>query len=517
MGVPREKQTHQHQSASPASATEFPRKMAILSVSQMAEVERLAMVAGITEYALMEHAGTAVATGITHRWSARPITVLCGPGKNGGDGFVAARHLSEAGWPVRLALLGDVRQLTGVTRQHAERWCGSIKPLHPEILDGASLVVDALFGSGLDRILGESVQAILNAVVSRGIPLVAIDVPSGLVGDTGENWGAVASELTITFVRKKPAHLLQPGRGLCGEVVVADIGISESVVTQIRPDSFENDPSLWFMDLPRLGNMDNKYTRGHALISGGYPQTGAARLAARGAARAGAGMTTIAVPSIALPIYASALTSILVHPLETEADFDTLLTDHRITAFLIGPGAGLGIRTHARVLAMLRAGRPTVLDADALSEFGDDPIELFSEIVAPCILTPHDGEFSRLFDSLGGKLERTRIAARRSGAIVLLKGSDTVIAAADGRAIINTNAPPSLATAGSGDVLAGIILGLLTQGMDPFRAAAAGVWLHGEAANRCGPGLIAEDLPEYLPTVWRDLQHHANSGSTGFS
>jgi len=479
--------------------------MAVFDVSRIAEAERLATVAGITEYALIEQAGIAVATEIDLRWSVRPITVLCGPGKNGGDGFAAARQLSEIGWPVRLALLGSLDQLTGATRQHAEGWTGVIAPLGLEILDGAELIVDALFGTGLDRILDEPVQVILNAVASKGIPLIAIDVPSGLVGDTGEACGAVAAVLTITFVCKKPAHLLQPGRSLCGEVVVSFSSIPESVLAQINPDTFENDPSLWLQDLPRPRDTGNKYTRGHALISGGYPKTGAARLAARGAARAGAGLTTIAVPSIAMPIYASALTSILVDPLATDADFDRLLADHRFTALLIGPGAGTGIETHTRVLAMLRARRPTVLDADALTVFRKDPNELFGEISGPCILTPHDGEFSRLFDEAGGKLARTRTAARRSGAIIVLKGSDTVIAAPDGRTIINANAPPSLATAGSGDVLAGIILGLLAQGMDPFLAAAAAVWLHGEAATRFGPGLLADDLTEQLPSVFRHL------------
>ena len=457
----------------------------------------------------MEQAGKAIATEIARRWSARPITVLCGPGKNGGDGFVTARHLSEAGWRVCLALHGAMDHLTGATRQHAERWPGIIKPVDLEILAGAELVVDALFGTGLDRVLDGSAQAILQAVARQRIPLIAIDVPSGLVGDTGENWGAVPAILTITFVCKKPAHLLQPGRGLCGVVVVADIGVPEVLLTQVMPDTWENDSSLWLSNLPRLRDAENyqhtKYTHGHALIAGGYPQTGAARLAARGAARAGAGLTTIAVPPIAFPIYASALTSIMVDPLDTEADLEVLLTDRRFTAFLIGPGAGLGPATRARVLALLGVGRPTVLDADALTVFRDHPDDLFRAIIAPCVLTPHGGEFSRLFEGAGGKLARTRNAARRSGAIIVLKGSDTVIAAPDGRAIINANAPPSLATAGSGDVLAGIILGLLTQGIDPFLAAAAGVWLHGEAANQFGIGLIAEDLPEQLPKVLSDL------------
>ena len=296
-----------------------------------------------------------------------------------------------------------------------------------------------------------------------------------------------------------------PGRLLCGEVVVADIGIPPSVLEQIVPDTFENDPGLWVADLPRPHDGGNKYTRGHALISGGYPMTGAARMAARAAARAGAGLTTIAVPEIALPIYAAALTSIMVHPLAAPEDFDRLLGDRRFSAFLIGPGAGAGEETRARALAMLGTGRPTLLDADAITAFQDDPPSLDRAIVGPCVLTPHDGEFRRLFDPSGDKLTRTRAAARRSGAFIVLKGSDTVIAAPDGRAIINANAPPTLATAGAGDVLSGIMLGLLAQGMEPFLAAAAAVWLHGAAAAAFGPGLIAEDLPDLLPGVLRCL------------
>jgi len=233
--------------------------------------------------------------------------------------------------------------------------------------------------------------------------------------------------------------------------------------------------------------------------------TGAARMAARAAARVGAGLTTIAVPEVALPIYATALASIMVRPLAAPDDFDRLLGDRRFSALLIGPGAGAGAETRTRALAMLGTGRPTLLDADAITVFQDDPSSLYRAIVGPCILTPHDGEFRRLFDPSGDKLTRTRAAARQSGAIIILKGSDTVIAAPDGRAVINANAPPTLATAGAGDVLSGIVLGLLAQGMEPFLAASAGVWLHGAAAAAFGPGLMAEDLPDLLPGVLRGL------------
>ena len=479
---------------------------ALLDVNQMGEADRLTVVAGTPSNLLMENAGGSVAQAIIKRGSARPVTIMCGPGNNGGDGFVTARHLVEAGWSVRLALLGAREGLKGEAHHHAERWSGAVEPLTPAALEGAELVVDAIFGAGLSRALEGPAEETLAAAAQKGTPIVAIDVPSGVMGDTGEVLGAVAVVLTVTFFRKKPGHLLLPGRLLCGEVIVTDIGTPPSVLDTIMPKTFENDPALWLAHLPRPKSGGNKYSRGHALISGGYPMTGAARMAARAAARAGAGLTTIAVTEIALPIYAAALTSIMVRPIAAPADFDRLLEDRRISAFLIGPGAGVGEETRSRALAMLGSGRATLLDADAITSFQDDPEALDRAIVDACVVTPHEGEFKRVFDASGDKLQRTRAAARRSGAIIVLKGADTVIAAPDGRAIINANAPPTLATAGSGDVLSGIVLGLLAQGMEPFLAAAAAVWLHGAAAVAFGPGLIAEDLPDLLPSVFRRLQ-----------
>jgi len=482
-------------------------RSAILTVRQMGEADRLTIAAGTSGQALMENAGAAVAHAILARHRPGPVTILCGPGNNGGDGFVAARHLAEAGWPVRLALLGARDHLKGEARYHAAQWRGDVSPLAPAALDGAALIVDAIFGAGLSRALSGPAAETLAAAAQTGAPIVAIDIPSGIMGDTGESLGAVAAALTVTYFRKTPGHLLLPGRPLCGEIVVANIGTPDSVLDTISPDTFENAPSLWLPQFPQRTDAGNKYTSGHALISGGYPMTGAARMAARAAARAGAGLTTIAVPQAALPVYATALTSIMVHPLAAPADLAYLLADHRVTAFLIGPGAGVSEETRSRALAMLATTRATLLDADAITSFQANPAALFSAISGPCVMTPHEGEFKRVFDPKGDKLLRTRAAARLSGAVIVLKGADTVIAAPDGNAIINANAPPTLATAGAGDVLSGIILGLLAQNMPPFLAAAAGVWLHGAAAAAFGPGLLAEDLPDLLPGVLRELIH----------
>jgi ADP-dependent NAD(P)H-hydrate dehydratase / NAD(P)H-hydrate epimerase len=478
----------------------------LLSVAQMNEADRLTTAAGTPGSLLMQRAGEAVAREITRRFTPRPVTVLCGPGNNGGDGFVAAIALAQVEWPVRVALLGSRHTLRGDAQHFAERWSGAIEPLNPGVIDGAALLVDAVFGSGLSRPLEAQVQDTLALATRRKVPLIAVDVPSGVMGDSGESLGAAASMCTVTFARKKPGHLLLPGRELCGDVVVADIGIPQSVLESLPINTWENDPALWHKLLPRRHASLNKYTRGHALLYGGYPMTGAARMAARAAARIGAGLTTLAVPEVAFAIYAAALTSIMVQPLKQADDLERLLSDRRYTAFSIGPGAGVNAATRAGALAMLRTGSPVVLDADAISAFTQDVDALFQAIRGACVMTPHDGEFARIFDVSGDKLTRARRAARRSGAIIVLKGADTVIAAPDGRAILNSNAPATLATAGSGDVLGGIILGLLAQGMDAFAAAASGVWMHGAAAAEFGPGLLAEDLPDLLPAVLRRLE-----------
>lgn len=488
-----------------------PAQTALLSVAQMNAADRAAIAAGTPGAVLMQNAGDAVALEIARRWSPRPTTILCGPGNNGGDGFVVAVALAQTGWTVRVALLGRIEDLRGDAQFHAARWHGGVEPVAPAAVEGASLVVDALFGSGLSRGLDPQIMDTLAAVTRRGLPLVAIDIPSGVMGDTGISLGAVTATCTVTFARKKPGHVLLPGRALCGETVVADIGIPAAVFDSLSVDAWENHPTLWRADLPQTKSSGNKYTRGHALLCGGYPMTGAARMAARAAARIGAGLTTIAVPEIGFPVYAAALTSIMVQVLRQPGDLAHLLSDSRYTAFLIGPGAGVNDATRESALELLGTGRPVLIDADAITVFSSKASELAAAIRGPCVMTPHEGEFARVFAAQGDKLTRARGAARQSGAVIVLKGADTVVAAPDGRAIVNTNAPATLATAGSGDVLGGLILGLLAQGMEAFLAAAAGVWIHGAAAAAFGPGLIAEDLPDLVPGVLRELKTGVSS------
>jgi len=503
---------------------------AVLSVAEMGRADRMAIDGGVPGERLMAAAGAAVAEAVQRRFAAAPVTVVCGPGNNGGDGFVAARLLHEAGWPVRLALFGRRDTLKGDAAHHARRWTGQVEPLTPAVLDGAAVVVDALFGAGLARPLDGAARAVVDEINARRLPCIAVDVPSGVFGDTGQplggEGGAPHCVATVTFFRKKPAHLLLPGRTLCGEVIVADIGIPATVLEEIAPRTQENDPVLWAARFPWPRADGHKYSRGHAVVVGGATMTGAGRLAARAAARAGAGLVTVAAPARAIPIYAAASDALIMAACDDAATFQRLLEDHRKNAVLLGPGNGADTPTRMNVLAALGAGKACVLDADALTAFADDPEHLCRAIrrrgdAAVTLLTPHEGEFARLFPDLakshaGDKLARARAAAERSGATVLLKGADTVIAASDGRAAINANAPPELATGGTGDVLSGMILGLLAQGMTGFDAGCAAAWLHGEAAAAFGAGLIADDIIEKVPqslSILRALTGFTRSAS----
>jgi ADP-dependent NAD(P)H-hydrate dehydratase / NAD(P)H-hydrate epimerase len=482
------------------------RKKALLTPGQIGEADRLTIAGGTPGFALMENAGRAVADAVSRRFAPSPVAVLCGPGNNGGDGFVAARILAERGWPVRLALLGQAGDLRGDAAAAAACWPGPVEPLSTDVLDGAGLALDAIFGAGLARPIEGTARAVIEVLGERAVPVVAVDVPSGVDGATGEVRGAAPrAAMTVTFFRKKPGHLLLPGRDHCGRTMLAQIGIAGRVLNEVAPQIAENDPGWWLGDLPQPRPDSHKYTRGHAVVAGGAIMTGAARLGARSAARLGAGLVTLAAPAGVLPVYAAALTGIIVQPIGGLDDFRELLADPRRNAALIGPGAGVGDETRDKALAILAAGKRAVLDADALTCFADDPKRLFAAIRSPVVMTPHEGEFARLFDRSGSKLERARRAARESRAVIVLKGADTVIAAPDGRAAVNANAPPDLATAGSGDVLAGMILGLLAQHMEAFAAAAAAVWLHGAAASRIGAGLVADDLVDALAAAKRDL------------
>jgi ADP-dependent NAD(P)H-hydrate dehydratase / NAD(P)H-hydrate epimerase len=490
----------------------------LLTPAEMGEADRLAIAGGVAGITLMDAAGGAVADAVSARHRAGShVVVVAGPGNNGGDGFVAARLLSERGYRLKLLLLGDAARLKGDAALAAKKWTGVIAPANPAELEGADVVIDALFGAGLDRPVEGTARTLIERINAQPAPVFAVDLQSGISGASGAVMGAaVNAAQTVTFFRKKPGHLLLPGRLHCGAVSVADIGIPASVLGKIATKTFENTPALWRQHFPAPKLDGQKYDRGHAVVvSGPSWSTGAARLAARGALRAGAGLVTIASPREALAVNAAASLAVMVRPVDGAAELTDFLADRRLNALAIGPGVGVNEVTCDLVLTALAGARGVVLDADALTSFTADPQRLAERLRArsgeATIMTPHEGEFARYFGALdektkvGSKLQRARLAAHITGAVIVLKGADTVVAAADGRAAIAGNAPAYLATAGAGDVLTGMATGLLAQGMPAFEAAVAAVWLHGEAASQFGPGLIAEDLPEQLPRVLRGL------------
>lgn len=495
----------------------------LLTTAEMARADRAAIDGGVPGIQLMERAGAAVADAVAARCSAPArVVVVAGPGNNGGDGFVAARLLAERGYRVEVLMVGERERLRGDAALAAEAWAGALTAARPAALAKAEVIIDALFGAGLDRPVEGLAAQMIAAMNAQPAPIVAVDLPSGINGNSGAIMGlAVQAAQTVTFFRKKPGHLLLPGRLHCGPVTIADIGIADRVLATIEPRACENLPALWrgVFPVPRIDR--HKYDRGHAVVvSGPSWSTGAARLAARGALRAGAGLVTIASPREALAVNAATNLAVMVRPVDGAAELTAFLADRRFNAVAIGPGLGVDTTTQELVLATLSGKRAVVLDADAMISFAmtssaQEPQRLAAMIRsrggAGTILTPHDGEFSRYFGKLdekanhGSKLEKARFAAAAVDAVVVLKGADTVVAAPDGRAAIAANAPAYLATAGAGDVLTGIAAGLLAQGMPAFEAAAAAVWLHGEAARLVGPGLIAEDLPEALQGVYRVL------------
>ncbi|MEJ8474335.1 NAD(P)H-hydrate dehydratase [Roseibium algae] len=492
-------------------------KSALLTPAEMKRADEITIDSGVPGIDLMECAGDHVARLARDMCGTEGrVLVVCGPGNNGGDGFVAAQCLQATGRQVDVVLLKEASSLTGdaaiaYSRMGFEGELTTTEGLRQKLL-GCSLVIDALFGAGLSRPLQGEAEAFVSAINESGIPVLSVDLPSGLNGETGQVMGgeggcAIRAERSVTFFRHKPGHYLIPGRVLCGRVDCVDIGIRENALSEIGPTTFINGPDVWssFFRVPQLGG--HKYDRGHAVIFGGPMMTsGAGRLAAGAALRAGAGLVTLVSPPSAVMANATQLTAVMLKSVKEAGGILELLKDPRLNAALIGPGYGLGDNARAAIQAILESDCALVLDADALTNFQHQPTELFDAIhkrAGPVVMTPHDGEFARLFPDLMGlpKLEKARQAALRSGAVLVLKGADTVIASPDGRAVINENAPAWLATAGSGDVLAGIVCAALAQKVSAFEAASMAVWLHGAAGAEVGPGLIAEDLVPALRLV----------------
>lgn len=461
------------------------------------------MAEGVSGPDLMAAAGAGVARRISlHGRPAEATLVLCGPGNNGGDGWIIAAELAAMGWPVRVASLVPTDDLKGDAAAARARWTGPVETIGQDTPMNAPIIVDALFGVGLSRALDARVACIVDSVNRRRQShpetlVYAVDIPSGIDADTGAIRGtAIEATHTVSFVTAKPGHLLYPGHAHRGHLDVIDIGIDPRLIDRLKPALFINDPALWSAKLPERGPESHKYTFGHALIVGGPPiSTGAARLAADAALRIGAGLVSVVSTRAALMIYASTLTSVMTKVADSKEELEELLSDQRIKAVLIGPGAGITGATRNTLELILQRPGKAVLDADALTVLANEP-DLRGLLHADIVLTPHEFEFKRLFPSMqGARIERVRRAARESGATIVLKGADTIVATPDGRGAIMAKAPPSLATAGTGDVLAGLVTGILAQNVAPFEAACAAVWLHAEGAFMHTGGLIAEDLP----------------------
>ncbi len=460
----------------------------LLTPDEMGRADALAVARGVPVALLMERAGWAVARAARRFGPCRTL-VLCGPGNNGGDGYVAARLLAAEGWPVRVAALGPPQPGSGAALA-AAAWGGPVAPFAPGEAARADLVIDAVFGAGLSR----DVDGLVADTLAAARRVLAVDVPSGVDGATGAVRGRAAqAACTVTFFRRKPGHCLLPGRDLCGQLVLADIGLPEAVLDCIRPMTFLNGPALW--TLPVLPASTNKYARGYVSVLGGAAMTGAAQLAAAAARHGGAGMVTIVAPGHAAR-YAHVPAGLIVN----DEPLDSLLPDARRTTWVCGPGLAEA-EARAALPALLAGGRLVVADAGALSASAGDP----EALRGAAVLTPHAGEFARVFGPPGvDRLAAARAAARQVGGVVLLKGSDTVVAAPDGRAAVNGTGTSALATAGAGDVLSGLIAALLAGGMPAWEAACAGAWLHGRAGERLGRGLVAEDLPAALPGAMRE-------------
>ncbi len=469
---------------------------------------------GIPAISLMERAGRGVAEVAERVWrdagAQGTILVVCGPGNNGGDGYVAARRLAMSSITVRVAQLGDITKIKGTAALAIEKCPCTIESLEGLSLAGVSLVIDALFGAGLSKSVTGLAASFINKINKSDIPVVSVDVPSGLYGDKGRaDDVCIRASETVTFHAKKPGHLLYPGRALCGKLHVIDIGIDRGCYDAIKPKTFENIPPLWIDFFPIERVAQHKYHRGHVIVLGGRPPAlGASRLTALAALRTGSGLVTLMAPSETYEIQAGALDDVMVVNMASRTSFLQRLKDSRITAVAIGPGAGVGLETKKLVLKTLESERATVLDADALSSFVEEPNILFSAIKGPTVITPHTGEFNKLFPDLDygeDKLAVARTAAKRSGAVLILKGPDTVIASPCGRAAINTNAPTHLSVGGTGDVLAGMVVALLGRGMPTFESACSAVWLHAKAAESYSLGMIASDLLIKIPSALSEV------------
>lgn len=494
---------------------------ALLTAKDIYAADQAAAQRGTTPFALMERAGQSLTHALLQRYPRSKVLVICGPGNNGGDGFVVARLLAERGWQVTVSTENGSAPSKGPAAKQAQRWTKPLvafESLTTAVLQQYDLLIDAGFGVGLSRPLTAAWQDCIIRLRESQRPIIAIDLPTGLADD-GRCWvePPVQAQLTLTLFRKKLAHVLAPGRHYCGEVLVCDLGLDASYLPQ-PPVFYENGPGLWslYWQQTRPQATTHKYQRGHVLVFGGPQLPGAACLAALAAARSGAGMVTLLTDKQTWPVYAAQMRAIMVRCLEPAHGLEPWLADPKNNTWVLGPGAISVAELSTYIKQLLAAKKPCVLDAEALSVMASQWPEFQSELGPHCVLTPHEGEFWRLFphlaqDTIQTRLQRVQQAARESQATIVLKGAETLIAAPDGRVIINHVASPYLATAGSGDVLSGIIATFLAQDVPALIAAAMAVWLHGRAGEIAGVGLMADDLPQALVAAQQMLDEQLSS------
>jgi NAD(P)H-hydrate epimerase len=483
----------------------------ILSNEQMANADRITIDSGVKGFDLMQNAGNKASNVILERYKACKVIILCGPGNNGGDGFIIAQRLLEKDFSVDVYSLIKIENYKGDALLAAKEYKGEILGLSDLEIKNYELVVDALFGTGFSKELDKELQNIFIKIKQASIPVVAIDIPSGVNGSNGETSNNCCNaDLTITFCRKKIGHVLMPGMEMCGDVIVCDIGIPDSSVKTAGYDLIENNQSLWKNYLKAKKSSDNKYNYGHCVIFGGSSLTGAARLAAEAAMRIGAGLCTISCNKDISQVYRTAEPHVMVNDWEHCSSFVEFFNDSKRNAALIGPGAGVELGNDLAdvvIKCCSLSDKAVVLDADAITVFKNDYKKLYKALHKECVLTPHEGEFKRIFPSLenDNRIDKCKKAAKLSNAVVLLKGADTIIADPDGRAVVNINGTPDLATGGSGDILAGLIVGLMAQGIPAFESACIGAFIHGKASQIIGHGLVASDIPNKIPEILSEM------------
>lgn len=479
----------------------------LLTAAQSAAIDKNAIESGTSSEAMMEEAGLAAAELITDYIgtpleAGGPIIVLCGPGNNGGDGFVLARHLDEWGYPVHVRCLVPAKDLKGDAALSAAKWGGKVSDISTDGFEASAAIIDCLFGTGLNKPIDVDLETVIEAMNGAGAFVLAVDMPSGLSADTGQATGScVHADATITFNTKKPGQVIAPGRFLCGgneNIHCVKLKVPGKALALEDVETFENNPALWGAKYRFCGPQSHKYNRGHMVVLGGRePTLGASRLASLAGLRAGAGLVTLAAPAETYPIQAAALMDVMVRRFDSAFGFMGILADKRIMSVLIGPGAGLGEKTVELVREVGTKNKALVLDADALTSLVGR-LDLIKQIKSDdVVLTPHEGEFARLFPTVkfeDDRISAVRTAAEQAQATIVLKGVSTVVAAPDGRVSIASNAPSWLSVGGTGDVLSGIVCGLIAQGMPAFEAASAAVWIHGEAGMKAGRGMIASDM-----------------------